>query len=164
MKRTINLLATLVVASIMSLGLSGCGPDEPEQPEPTFIDMSGTSWEATGDNTYTFNYQGYNINMDISIIMILDALDETNAELFIDYIIDVPNSPTASQRETDTEFYTYTFDGDKLILKRKGAGSNRTMVYDKGTNTFTMPINDGQMRTMLNINEIMFHQTRGGQI
>jgi hypothetical protein len=38
------------------------------------------------------------------------------------------------------------------------------MVYDKSTNTFTMPINDGQMRTMLNINEIMFHQTRGGQI
>lgn len=168
MKRTINLLATLVVASIMSLGLSSCGTDEPEQPEPVFVDMGGTSWEAEEENIYTFNYQGYGIEMDISLIMILDVLDESNAELFSDLTITTPDAPTASQRQLDTDTCTYTFDGMSLVLTSKkpgvATGNIGTMVYDKETNTFTMSIRDGQLKLLLEKNNIEFHQTRGGQI
>ena len=170
MKQKLHLLAMLFVASITTLGLAGCQPDEPEQPvqeEPQTLNLAGTSWEATVEQTVTQQEQGVTIEMNVSLNAVIDILDDENAELFLDVAVEVPAFPAANQNMTQDEACTYTFDGTSLVLTSKGddatAGDNGTLTYHAETNTFTMPLDEPEVEEMLGISELTFHQTRGGK-
>lgn len=173
MKQKLHLLAMLFVASITTLGLAGCQPDEPGQPaQPTpeeiqSLALAGTSWEATVEQTATQTVQGITIEMNVSLNAVIDILDGENAELFLDVAVEVPSFPEANKNMTQDEACTYTFDGTTLVLTSKGEdsseGDNGTLTYHAETNTFTMPINEPEVEQMLGITELTFHQTRGGQ-
>ena len=170
MKQKLHLLAMLFVAATMTLGLAGCQPDEPGQPvqeEPQTLNLAGTSWEATVEQTTTQQAQGVTIEENVSLNAVIDILDDKNAELFMDVSIEVPAFPAANQNMTQSDSCTYTFDGTTLVLTSKGEdsseGDNGTLTYHAETNTFTMPINEPEVEQMLGITELTFHQTRGGQ-
>ena len=163
MKKSINVIATLCVAAIFAL--TGCekednivpiGPDTPEDDtvENIFV---GTSWTGRLENTYYYQEQGMNIQMDITYDMFLDFLDSTNAELFHDFYVYFPAYPAASQSENMTEAFTYTFTKDSVFLNGSYVDGETgdtmyysyPLVYDKEANTLTLDFDDPEMLDMM---------------
>ena len=88
----------------------------PEDPEVTENYLAGTSWTAHLEGSYTYNYGGYNIDMEITDDASLDFIDSTSGELFQDVYVYFPAAPSMSQSQDFTEPFTYTIDGNNITL------------------------------------------------
>ena len=88
----------------------------PETPEVTENYLVGTSWTAHLEGSYTYNYGGYNNDMEITDDASLDFIDSTSGELFQDVYVYFPIAPSQSQSENFTEPFTYTIKGDSITL------------------------------------------------
>ena len=158
MKTTLKTLATLVVAA--TFAFAGCEKDNivpivPDTPEDDTVEniFVGTSWTGRLENTYYFQEQGMNIQMDITYDLFLDFLDSTNAELFHDLYVYVPAYPSASQSQNETEYYTYTFTKDSVYLNGSYVNEETgdtmyysyPLFYDKEANTLTLDFEDPDM-------------------
>ena len=150
----------------LGLSMAACEPDPEPQPEPAkpTINLAGTSWQSDAENIYSYSYAGYAIDMYCSQVAIIDFIDGTNGELFAEVDIDVPEAPAASQHNTSTDAFTYTFDGTTLKLTSTSdgvEGSDGVLTFHPADTTFTMRVNDTGIREMLGIDTMVFHLIQG---
>ena len=163
MKTSKKILATLVVAA--TFAFAGCEKEDnimpifPDTPEDDTVEniFVGTSWTGRLENTYYYQEQGMNIQMDITYDLFLDFLDSTDAELFHDFYVYVPIYPAASRSENMTETFTYTFTKDSVFLNGNYIDDETgdtvyysyPLVYDKEANTLTLDFDDPSMLDMM---------------
>ena len=171
MKTSKKIFATLVVAA--TFAFAGCEKDNitpivPDTPDDDTVEniFVGTSWTGRLENTYYYQEQGMSIQMDITYDFALDFLDSTNAELFHDMYVYVPDYPFASQNQTMTETFTYTYDGDSLYLNGTFLDDetgdtvvySHTLAYDKEANTLTLVYDDPEMLEIMGTTTMVFTQ------
>lgn len=166
MKNALKTIATIAVAATMTL--AGCEkiddvvpivPSTPEE-EPIENIFDGTAWVAHMENTYY--YEG--IQMDLTLDLSLDFLDTVNAEILNDLLVYLPAYPTASQRESMTETFTYTYTKDSVFLVGISYGEEGDtigeyclgMAYDKEANTLTVDYNDEDLLDMMGSDIVVF--------
>ena len=161
--------AALLVAA--AFAFVGCTEKEhidtdttPVTPEVTENYLAGTSWTAHLEGSYTYNYQGYNIDMDITDDASLDFIDSTSGELFQDIYIYFPIAPSQSQSQNVTEPFTYTIDGNNITLsiayydeeEEDTVHYSYPAVYDKTANTITVDMEASGMGEVLGTNLMVF--------
>ena len=136
----------------------------PETPEVTENYLVGTSWTAHLEGSYTYNYGGYNIDMEITDDASLDFIDSTSGELFQDVYVYFPIAPSQSQSENFTEPFTYTIKGDSITLsiayydeeEQDTVHYSYPAVYDKTANTITVDMEASGMGEVLGTNLMVF--------
>lgn len=136
----------------------------PETPEVEENYLVGTSWTAHLEGSYTYNYGGYNIDMEITDDASLDFIDSTSGELFQDIYIYFPIAPSQSQSENFTEPFTYTIDGNNITLsiayydeeEQDTLHYSYPAVYDKTANTITVDMEASGMGEVLGTNLMVF--------
>ncbi|MDO4218307.1 MAG: hypothetical protein Q4D03_09150 [Bacteroidales bacterium] len=154
MKKTLKILATLVLASALSL--YGCDPEDPITPEEETLEnvFAGTSWVCHLENTIV--QQGIQMNIDYDVS--LDFLDTVNVEMFQEVYIDVPAYPSASQSNNQTDAFTYSFTKDSVFLHSIDTSIDETdaLAYDKEANTLTIDFNDAEMESIMGTSTVVF--------
>ena len=88
-------------------------PEPQPEPEPEQMELPGTGWEAVIDNQFTLNGT---LQVNVNMLNTLDFFDETTGEMFTDFVMEVPDYPSANQSDNMTEAFTYTFDCTTLTL------------------------------------------------
>lgn len=161
--------AALLVAA--AFAFVGCTEKEhidtdttPVTPEVTENYLAGTSWTAHLEGSYTYNYGGYNIDMEITDDASLDFIDSTSGELFQDVYVYFPIAPSQSQSENFTEPFTYTIDGNNITLSIAYYDEEEDdtlhysypAVYDKTANTITVDMEASGMGEVLGTNLMVF--------
>ncbi len=158
----------LVAAAVT---LSGCKDDEPTLPEQppqqpqNSSELVGTTWEANLEND--FAYQG--VTMHIDLLSMLDFTELTKGELFMDINITVPAIPGyPPQHQSETEEFSYTFDGSNLLLTQSYTNEQTGQttsydiktVYDKQAETITVDFDDDEMAAIMGTDIIVFTRIR----
>ena len=146
------------VAATMTL--MSCEKEE-TTPEPA-IQLAGTSWECEMNNVI---YES-GIQMNISLLSMIDFTDGTNAEWFMDLTLTVPAYPQANQSFNETANVTYKMVGNDLTLyynetdHETGETESWEMhgVYNATDNTFTLDGSDEDMVEMMGTDKMVFHQ------
>lgn len=165
MKTTSKLLAMLLMATTMVF--AACEKDSTDKPENPIdnprnenINLAETSWEGMAESDYL--YQG-RVNIHITCTVTLDFNDATSGEMFMNVDIEVPQDPTANQKQNETFPFTYTFNGKTCTLRdaNKPTELLSEIQYNAANKTFTMTIEDAATVEMLGTNTIVLHLTRG---
>ena len=175
MTTTKKTFATLLAAAVFAF--AGCTEKEnivpvtptpndttPETPEVVENPLVGTSWTAHLEGSYTYNYGGYNIDMEITDDASLDFIDSTSGELFQDLYIYFPIAPSQSQRQDITEPFTYTINGDSITLSVSYYDEEEDdtvrysypAVYDKTANTITVDMEGSGMEEIMGTSQMVF--------
>ena len=165
-------LAALMVAA--TFAFAGCTEKEqintvtndttPDTPEVTENYLVGTSWTAHVEGSYTYNYGGYNIDMDITDDASLDFIDSTSGELFQDIYVYFPIAPSMSQSQDFTEPFTYTIKGDSITLnvayydeeEQDTMHYSYPAVYNKTANTITVDMEASGIGEIIGTNLVVF--------
>lgn len=175
MKKAQKFVALFLVAAVMTL--AACEKENTTnnnnsqpQPRPAGISLAGTSWENSIENSTTATIQGYSIEMNISMLTIIDLNDERNGEQFNDFTLDIPMIPSASQHQTGTDPITYNFDGSKLILTYVYENEEYydTLLFRASDSTFLMAVPDYELdgmgityQDLMGTDTMVFTKTRG---
>lgn len=175
MKKAQKFVALFLVAAVMTL--VGCEKENTTnnnnsqpQPRPAGISLAGTSWENSIANSATATIQGYSIDMNISMLTIMDLNDEQNGERFIDFTLDMPMIPSASQHQTGTDPITYNFNGNELILTYADGNEeyHDTLYFRASDSTFLMAVPDYELdgmgityQELMGTDTMVFTKTRG---
>lgn len=162
-KRTFNkIFAMLIMASALTFTFSSCEKDNNDPAnqqqgveEPAVLtaqDLAGTSWLCSMQNSTV--YQG--IAMDVSFDGTLDFLDTENGEQFWMVSIEIPAYPAANQTMDETWDFTYTVNGNKILITEyytdengEEASETTEYVYDAATQTITHDTEDPDMQAMM---------------
>ena len=108
--------------------------------------------------------------MNIAMLTIIDLNDERNGERFIDFTLDIPMIPSASQHQTGTDPVTYYFDGNELILTYVDENEEYydTLLFRAADSTFLMPVPDYELdgmgityQELMGTDTMVFTKTRG---
>ena len=154
MKKVFKLFAMLMVASVFTFSFSSCEktPDEPTPAALTVQDLAGTSWRCTMENSYV--QQGIVININFESI--LDFLDTEHGEYFEMVVVEVPVYPAANQQMDQTFDYTYTVEGNKILVTMYYEDENgeevsdtAEFIYDAATQTISLDTDSPEMEEMM---------------
>lgn len=164
MKRKAITLVLLMAAT--ALGFVACDPKDEPAPPPEPISLAGCTWSCDVENTMYIDYGQLHIPISATMTAMLDLIDDERGELFEDYALENPMSGVSSSHDYVNQTFNYFFDGSsmKLTFTDNGVPTSDQLVltYNTDSNTFTMPINDSQLRWMLSATNVVLHQTRGG--
>ena len=99
----------------------------------------------------------------------LDFTELTKGELFMDINITVPAIPDyPPQHQSETEEFSYTFDGSNLLLTQSYTNEQTGQttsydiktVYDKQAETITVDFDDDEMAAIMGTDIIVFTRIR----
>ena len=114
-------------------------------------ELNGTSWKTHTVVNQDMNMEGITATLNMTIDGTLKFTDATNGSM----TLTTSGSMTAMgmtfpmDESTDTESFTYTFDGESGVLTTTVDGTTETMpfTYDKKENTLIFDINETDEET-----------------
>ena len=87
--------------------------DQPDGPTPPAIELANSSWNTSLEND--FAYGSYNMHSEF--MSMLDFMNDTCGELFVQITISVPSNPAIAPQNTEYTYpFTYKMTGNDLVL------------------------------------------------
>lgn len=171
MKKTLRLLAMLMIVSALTFSFSSCEDDpvEPanneqqgggshggEEPDDEDNIFANTSWISSLQNSTV--YQG--INMNISYDVSLDFNDATSGEIYMIVSAEVPAYPAANQTIDQSWNFNYTVNGNKILLTLIEDGETSSepeeLIYNPEDQTISWDQNDEDFSQMFGTDFMIF--------
>ena len=173
MKKTLRFFAMLIMAAAFTFSFSSCEKDDTDTPNNQTQQginaeiFANTSWLGTIEST--INYMG--VDMLIGIDASLDFFDDTKGEMFINFLVNIPQMPDMNMEEEETFSFDYVVKDNIITITYEQEDEDtheiqtvsENLVYNPENETISYAIDDPEMSEMMGVDSIVFTKAPSGK-